>query len=73
MMWGSGQRALSADEVSELTESGIPSGAGEPWVPGLIAYWPISMNALITLLPLRFRRTPDVQVYNDVEWVSKRR
>ena len=32
-------RALSADEVSELTGSGIPTGGGE-LVPGLIAYWP---------------------------------
>ena len=32
-------RALSADEVSELNASGIPQGGGE-LVPGLIAYWP---------------------------------
>ena len=34
-------RALSADEVSGLTSSGIPTGGGGgPLVPGMIAYWP---------------------------------
>ena len=35
-------RALSADEVGELTSSGIPKpgGGAVPLVPGLIAYWP---------------------------------
>ena len=63
-------RALSADEVSGLTSSGIPTtgGGGSTLLTGLTGHWPFEEGAGTTAA--NTAGGEDAELHNGVEWVD---
>ena len=63
-------RALSADDISELTGSGIPAagGGGSTLTNGLTGYWPLEAGDGTTAA--NTAGGEDAELHNGVEWVD---